>query len=300
MRKLLIAFVMMVLLAGCGATEKVVQEKKDNKYDPYNPVQNYNPNLSEEVKPNQNLIPGKGSETFESQTNIEVLALPGSPVLITDKYFNVLYGSSDKTGAKKIIDILKQKKIEYLNYVIVPSANPETISGMSELLGKVRVEFLDILSSSDSADLRNVSKIAADNSIVTQPVMAGSKWAINGVEFDILYPMTIDMSYNDTTARTCVVRIEKDGVSAILTGDINETICKKLIERGKLAPSTYVVATNGAPANSITKEFLDIVKPEKVIVGMRTVDAGGFRVETQSVKKSGTVVIPLDKNPAEQ
>lgn len=298
MRKLLLAFVVMVLLAGCGSAGNVADEKKD-KYDPYNPVQSHNPNLSDEVKPNQNLIPGKGGETFESQTNIEVLALPGSPVLITDKYFNILYGSSDKTGAKKIIEILKQKKIEYLNYVIVPSANPETISGMSELLGKVRVEFLDVLSGSDSADLKNVVKIATDNSIVTQPAMAGSKWAINGVEFDILYPMTIDMSDNDTTARTCVIRIEKDGISAILTGDINETICKKLIERGKLVPSTYVVATNGAPAGSITKEFLDIVKPEKVIVGMRTVDAGGLRVETQSVQKSGTVVIPLDKKLAE-
>lgn len=298
MRKLLIALVVMVLLSGCGSTGNVTDEKKD-KYDPYDPVQSHNPNLSDKVKPNQNLIPGNGGETFESQTNIEVLALPGSPVLITDKYFNILYGSSDKTGAKKIIDLLKQKKIEYLNYVIVPSANPETISGMSELLGKVRVEFLDVLSGSDSADLRNVSKVAADKSIVTQPAMAGSKWAINGVEFDILYPMTIDMADNDTTARTCVVRIEKDGVSAILTGDINETICKKLVERGKLVPSTYVVATNGAPAGSITKEFLDIVKPEKVIVGMRTADAGGLKVETQSVKKSGTVVIPLDKKPAE-
>lgn len=297
MRKTLLALVVMVLLAGCGSAGNVADGKKDRN-DPYNPVQSHNPNLSDEVKPNQNLIPGKGGETFESQTNIEVLALPGSPVLITDKYFNILYGSSDKDGAKKIIEILKKKKIEYLNHVIVPSSSPETISGMSELLTKAKIEFLDILSGSDSIELKNVTKIAADNSIVTQPAIAGSKWAINGVEFEILYPMTIDMSDDDTTARTCVMRIEKDGVSAILTGDINETICKKLIERGKLVPTTYVIATNGAPADSITREFLDAVKPEKVIVGMRTAEAGGLGVETQSVKKSGTVVIPMDKKPA--
>lgn len=297
MRKITLALIAILLLAtGCGQSSQPANEDKVGKNDPYQPVENHDLAKQENpVEKNSNLIPGKGLETFDTVTTVKVLDLPGSPVLVTDKYFTMLYGASDAKGAAKIIDILKKEKIEYLDYVIMSTTSPTEIAGVLAILNsKVNVGTYGLIRGIQADSYKSLLDTLNKKMAMFEFENAGGKWQINGCTFEILYPMTSDVANDEKAEKTCILRLERDGVSAVLTGNITEDIQKKLLERGKIKPTTYIVATSGN--GSLTKEFVDAAKPEKVIIGYDSnISARGSGIDVQQVKNSGVVPFILGK-----
>lgn len=299
MKKITFVLLAMLLVAtGCGQSTQPETDNQQSKNDPYQPTKNYDPSKEEKpVEKNSNLIPGDGLETFDTLTTVKVLDLPGSPVLVTDKYFNMLFGASDAKSTAKIVDILKKEKIAYLDYVILATSSPSEIAGATALVNaKVNVGTYGLIRGIETDAYKGMLQAFSDKMIMFEYENAGGKWQINGCTFEILYPMTSDVANDERAQKTCIMRLERDGVSAILTGQITEEIEKKLLERGKVKPSTYIVATNGAPNGSLSQEFIDQAKPEKVIIGYNTdVSPKGLSVKTQQVKDSGIVSFILGK-----
>lgn len=305
MKKTIIVVAVLMLLAGCGGTSNVDTDEKGHasKYDPYNPIQNHDPKTSDTtVKENHNSIPGQGQETFKTATDVRVLDLPGSPVWIKDKYFNVLFGASDKDGGKKLLDMLIKEKVEMIDYLFIPSTNPETFEGLAQLVGqkKLHISKIGTIGATSSLELRNTMKLAQDNMIATENLSAGAKWQLNDMMFDVLYPMSADVSSEIGAVNTCVVRISKGDWSAILTGEMTEEIGQKLIARGKLSPTSVVIATNGAPSGSLSREFLDAVKADRVIAGKRVGDFRSSVSGKDSVKSSGAITITVKSDEGKQ
>lgn len=299
MKKITFALLAILLLAtGCGQSAQPAKDSQQGKNDPYQPIKNYDPSKEEKpVEKNNNLIPGEGLETFDTITTVKVLDLPGSPVLVTDKYFNLLFGASDAKSTPKIADILKKEKITSLDYVILATSSPSEIAGALALVNaKVNVGTYGLIRGIETDTYKSMLQAFNDKMIMFEYENAGGKWQINGCTFEILYPMSSDVANNEYALKTCVMRLERDGVSVILTGQITEEIEKKLLERGKIKPSTYVVATNGAPRGSLSDEFINAVKPEKVIIGYSAdVSSKSLSVKTQKVKDSGIVSFILGK-----
>ena len=305
MKKTIIVAAVLMLLAGCGGTNTTDTGDKGHasKYDPYNPVQNHDPKTGDTtVKENHNSIPGQGQETFKTATEVRLLDLPGSPVWIKDKYFNVLFGASDKDGGKKLLDMLTKEKVEMIDYVFIPSTNPETFEGLAQLVGqkKLHISKIGIISATGSQALRNIAKLVQDNMITTENLSAGAKWQLNDMMFDVLYPMSADVSSDTGAVNTCVVRISKGNWSAILTGEMTEEIGQKLIERGKLSPTSVVIATNGAPSGSLSRDFLDAVKADRIVAGKRTADFRSSVSGKDSVKNSGAIAITVKSDEEKQ
>lgn len=297
MRKIMLALIAILLFAtGCGQSSQQANEDKVVKNDPYQPVENHDPAKEERpVEKNSNLIPGKGLATFDTITTVKVLDLPGSPVLVTDKYFTMLYGASDAKGAAKIVDILKKEKIEYLDYVIMSTTSPTEIAGVLAILNsKVNVGTYGLIRGIQADSYKSLLDTLNKKMAMFEFENAGGKWQINGCTFEILYPMTSDVANDEKAEKTCILRLERDDVSAVLTGNITEDIQKKLLERGKIKPTTYIVATSGN--GSLTKEFIDAAKPEKVIIGYDSdLSARGAGTDVQQVKNSGVVSFILGK-----
>jgi beta-lactamase superfamily II metal-dependent hydrolase len=198
--------------------------------------------------------------------------------------------------------MLNKEKVEQLDCVYIPSTNPETFDGLLQLIGKIHIAKIgSIGGSADLKAITEVMKLAKDNMVLTENQVAGSKWKLNQMLFEVLYPMSADISTEDDTPNTCVVRISKGDWSAILTGEMTEAIGTKLVQRNKLSPTTVLIATNGAPNGSFGSDFLDAVKAERIIAGKRSVDVGSGVMAKNSVKTSGTITITVSgKKPDQQ
>jgi beta-lactamase superfamily II metal-dependent hydrolase len=266
MKKTAFALLVLILLAGCGQSQTVQTGKTEEPYDPYKPVKNYDPGKTETIVDTKgNAIPGKGLLEFETQTTIEALDLPGRPVLIKDKYFTVLFGSTDKKNTDKLIELLKKDKIAQLENLVMASTDPVYLEGINELLQKFPVLMFDVIPGVDSEPLRNTLKIAKEKKVMTEDAISGAKWMINGTLFDIIYPLGSDVALNPSAIQHCVMRVEKKDLSAILTCQLDAEVQEKLIARNKLTPSSYLVITGAKTENTFEGKFLEAVKPKNVI-----------------------------------
>lgn len=297
MRKFTLSLIAILLLAsGCGQSTQTANEDKTGKNDPYQPVENYDPaKVDRPVEKNSNLIPGDGMATFDTVTTVKVLDLPGSPVLVTDKYFNMLYGASNAKGAAKIVDILKKDKISRLDYVVLATTSPSEVAGALVLINsEVNVGTFGLIRGIQTDNYKSLVDTLNKKMVMFEFENAGGKWMINGCTFEILYPMTSDVANDEHAEKTCIMRLERDGVSAILTGNITEKIEQKLLDRGKIKLTSYIVVTGGN--GSLTQEFVEAVKPEKIIVGYDSkLLSGDFGVETLQVKNSNSASFVLGK-----
>lgn len=132
----LAVFVLMSMFVGCGkptaTDENVVDTDPAHKSSATiesmtkdNILNSVDKGRSEEPEN----LPGKGLTVLPSTLEVHVMNLPGTPVLIKDQYFAILYGASDVQNATKVSTYLTEQEIKGLKYFLIPSTNPTTFSG---------------------------------------------------------------------------------------------------------------------------------------------------------------------------
>ncbi|AIO41133.1 DNA internalization-related competence protein ComEC/Rec2 [Burkholderia cenocepacia] len=102
------------------------------------------------------------------------------------------------------------------------------------------------------------------------PCAAGQRWTWDGVSFTMLWPPRA--SARRSNERSCVLRIDAGGTSALLTGDIDARAERQLVAdaRDALAAQILVVPHHGSRTSSV-EPFLDSVGPRVAVfpVGYR-------------------------------
>lgn len=95
---------------------------------------------------------------------------------------------------------------------------------------------------------------------------AGSGWTWDGVRFDFLWPYP-DLLLKSKNDRSCVLRIEAQGLVVLITGDLEalgEHILLDLAAPGQLRADLLVLGHHGSKTSS-TERFLQVVAPKEVI-----------------------------------
>ena len=105
--------------------------------------------------------------------------------------------------------------------------------------------------------------------------VAGRRWTWDGVVFDVLYPFDGGSGFDN--AHSCVLRIEGEGGSLLLTGDVEREGERALVDRlgGALAADVLVVPHHGS-ATSSTPRFIAAVSPS--IALFSAAERGRFRL----------------------
>ncbi|RKU02872.1 DNA internalization-related competence protein ComEC/Rec2 [Burkholderia sp. Nafp2/4-1b] len=100
---------------------------------------------------------------------------------------------------------------------------------------------------------------------------AGQRWTWDGVAFTMLWPPRV-AGAGPSNERSCVLRIDAGGTSALLTGDIEARAERRLVAdaRDALAAQILVVPHHGSRTSSV-EPFLDSVGPRVAVfpVGYR-------------------------------
>lgn len=105
--------------------------------------------------------------------------------------------------------------------------------------------------------------------MLDRPCVAGQSWQWDGVRFEVLHPLaTTSWSANNGS---CVLRVEGDGWSLLLPGDIESAAEDALLQRlgaGQLSADILLVPHHGSRTSS-SEAFLQAVNP-----GLAVVSAG--------------------------
>ena len=109
--------------------------------------------------------------------------------------------------------------------------------------------------------------IAIDRQLGTavgEPCRAGLAWTWDAVRFEILHPQAFtDGSDNN---QSCVLKVSANGLSVLLTGDIEREAELALLARSResLQADVLIVPHHGSRTSS-TRAFIDAVSPDRVI-----------------------------------
>jgi len=107
---------------------------------------------------------------------------------------------------------------------------------------------------------------------------AGQKWTWDGVDFTVLHPD--GATYTATNNRSCVLKVEGEGGSVLIPGDIEQPVETRLLHhsRDKLAADILIAPHHGSKTSS-SMSFIEAVSPQIVIF------AAGYRNRYQFPKQ---------------
>ncbi|MFZ9182441.1 MAG: DNA internalization-related competence protein ComEC/Rec2 [Hylemonella sp.] len=96
---------------------------------------------------------------------------------------------------------------------------------------------------------------------------AGQRWVWDGVQFEVLHPSPED--YDDarrSNALSCVLRIQGEGGSALLTGDIEQAQESRLVDSGQMLKADLLLVPHHGSKTSSSPSFLEAVSPNLALV----------------------------------
>jgi competence protein ComEC len=174
------------------------------------------------------------------------------------------YTEDADAGGRIVAPYLRATGIERLSGLIVTHQDIDHSGGALSVMQVVPVDWL---ASSLPADHAIIARRSADGGTALR-CEAGQRWTWDGVRFEVLQPVVEDY----TTPRlkpndlSCVVRIESDHGSALLTGDLEARGELELVRRKaeSLRSDVLVVPHHGSRTSS-TPAFIAAVAPRVAV-----------------------------------
>lgn len=166
---------------------------------------------------------------------------------------------SDKldAGRSVVIPYLRSQGVRSLDRLMISHGDADHIGGAASILAHYPEA---VLSGQDLSSLKHEHKYACQQ---------GQQWQWNGVDFLVLHPAerTAEKKDSERNDFSCVLRVSSPAGSVLLTGDIEKTAERQLLERqpANLPASVLVVAHHGSKTSSIPA-FIDEVNPELAVI----------------------------------
>jgi competence protein ComEC len=160
------------------------------------------------------------------------------------------YQSGYDSGRRVVIPAAAALGIHRLDRMVISHADADHAGGIAA----VRADFPEAdLMAGPSVDLPGASACAS-----------GQHWVWDGVRFTVLHPER-GLRQEDNNNGSCVLRIDTDGGSLLLPGDIESPAELELLQRGQLDPVDVVVMPHHGSATSSSEFFVRRLRPSFAI-----------------------------------
>ncbi len=184
----------------------------------------------------------------------------GSAVLVQTQHHALLFDAgprwtpSSDAGQRVLLPHLRAQGVT-LDTLVLSHPDQDHIGGAASVLAEQTPrQILGVLG-------KHV--LAADPRFVRcQADSAQAHWVWDGVAFEVLHPgAPAHTKDRPTNTDSCVLRVQAKGASALLTGDIDQSVEQALGSLGQLAPTTLLVLPHHGSRSGSTEALLDATQP---------------------------------------
>jgi len=162
------------------------------------------------------------------------------------------YFRGGDAGRSVLVPALQHEGLVRLDRLVLSHDDSDHTGGAKSLLESVAVARVT------AGDGVQLTGVAVDR------CRAGEAWTWDGVRFIWLNPSTEDRGEDDNN-RSCVLSVRGRTGSLLLTGDIQRPAEARMAARGRLAPTTIVVAPHHGSKSSSSAALIDTVHARVVI-----------------------------------
>ena len=171
------------------------------------------------------------------------------------------YTPDADAGGRVLLPLLRARGEKAVDLLMLSHRDTDHVGGAASLLAGLPVRALSS-SLSDDHPLRA-------RGIRHTRCEAGQSWEWDGVRFDVLHPLASDYGRTSSpNGMSCVLRVQGDTASVLLTGDIEAAQESALLQRnepGALASTVLLVPHHGSRTSS-TAAFIAAVSPATAVV----------------------------------
>lgn len=160
--------------------------------------------------------------------------------------------------------------VRSLDAVILSHLHADHTGGLDALRGTVAVDAIyvarGVIGGVEEADtLRSANALVGEDSVVE--VTAGDRIEIGAFSLDILWPegSVVDPSANESSV---VVLVRNQGFSALLTGDAESDVLRKLVSIPEVADLDLLKVGHHGSAESVDDGVLDILDPGVAVISV--------------------------------
>ncbi|MBC2769585.1 DNA internalization-related competence protein ComEC/Rec2 [Pusillimonas sp. 7-48] len=201
----------------------------------------------------------------------------------------VRHGPDADEGARTLLPYLRSSGVRSVDVLVVSHADTDHAGGALSLLKAISVG-QSYTSFALEKDIAKSQRLLGDTQAVTLPdamttCAYGATWNVDGVTFSFLWPLpepqperqraasgtprpSSDKSVRSTSGQrnrnACVLRVQGQHHSVLLTGDIGAAEERRLLARG-LGPTDVVVAAHHGSRFSSSQAFVQATQPTHVI-----------------------------------
>ena len=179
------------------------------------------------------------------------------------------YASGEDAGSQVIAPALWHQGINRIDGLVLSHDDLDHTGGAATLIASHRPAWLlTSLAGGPPGRLSETGQQVLWQAAKTLRCTAGQTWTWDGVVFRVLHPpghQYAHSGYADND-RSCVIRVDAAGGSALLAGDVERLAEMSLQERDMPLRTSVLVAPHHGSSSSSTADFLAAVQPRLVVI----------------------------------
>jgi len=201
-------------------------------------------------------------------------------------------------GRTRLVPKLLDRGVTRLDAVLLSHPHPDHALGLFSVLDDLPVGELWISTGEDENDfLAHLGAAAGRRGVPVRRLADGDRLSLDGARLSVLHSGGMRRKNDAINNQSVVLRVERDGRSALLTGDAGAPVERELAASGALEPADLLKVGHHGSRTSTSRELLDALEPRVAVVssGRRNRFGHPARETVARIEAAGVPLLRTDQ-----
>ncbi len=184
--------------------------------------------------------------------------------LRTPKNKTILIGGGQNTDTIRELTKVMPFYSRTINYIFIPSATPEQIGGLIEIVDRYKVDEVFLTKNmSTSTVLKNLKDRIKKNNIHIKEIELNDQIEMDGIIVNVIFPNP-DFKFNKTSLPELALDISYNNTSLYLLGNLSKTIQKYISKNIKPNKENIIEFYHSGIDTKVSNDLTEKIKPKYI------------------------------------